>query len=104
MLKRDDYTKPADIFRYVARVKKKNEDETFKVEFTKNPNMPNPMDLLARLFVMLNKPFLISRCREYICSLLHSIAELIDPAIVDVLQDNLPPLGKTSDITRRRGN
>ena len=63
------------IFRYIEREKGKNEDNTYYVDWVADPNLPKPMEMVVRLFVLLN-----------------SITELVYPAIVETLQDNLPHL------------
>ena len=82
------------VFRYISRIKKKEEDPSYKVDWANNANLPSPYAILVRLFTLIDKPFAQPRCGEFICSCLHSIAELIDPACVEVLQDNLPVLAK----------
>jgi len=82
------------VLSFIGRNKVKEDDPTYFIKWHEDANLPSPYAIMARLFVLLNDPFRSPRCGEFICSLLHSMAQIINPKFQEVLQENLPQCAK----------
>lgn len=79
----------------IARHKKSSGDtSTLYIKWHKDVNLPHPGELLAKLFVLLHRPYLTKNYGEYICALLYNIGGILHEELASLFTDNFKIVGK----------